>query len=163
VATEHGLTVVFDPNVRKRLGPLERTAEVLRPLAAAAHVVLAGREEAELITGSAEPAAAADWFLQRSARLVVLKDGARGSWATDGTKVWEQPAVPVRAIDPVGAGDAFTAGFLSVTARGGEIADALRAGAAVAAAVVAVAGDIEGLPSSAELALMLAQGEAVQR
>ena len=160
LATEHGMTVVFDPNVRRLLGPVERTAEVLRPLAAAAHIVLAGREEAELITGSAEPA---DWFLERSARLVVLKDGARGSWATDGTRTWEQPAVPVRAVDPVGAGDAFTAGFLAVTARGGEVAEALRAGAAVAAAVVAVAGDIEGLPTSAELELMLAQGEAVQR
>ena len=163
VATEHGLTVVFDPNVRKLLGPVERTAEVLRPLAAAAHVVLAGREEAELITGESDPAAAANWFLQRSARLVVLKDGARGSWATDGTRTWEQPAVPVRAIDPVGAGDAFTAGFLAGLERTGDVADALRAGATVAAAVVAVAGDIEGLPTAAELALMQGRGEAVQR
>ncbi len=160
VATERGLTVVFDPNVRRLLGPVERTAEVLRPLAVAAHIVLAGREEAELITGSSEPA---DWFLERSARLVVLKDGARGSWATDGTRTWEQRAVPVRAIDPVGAGDAFTAGFLAATARGDGVPEALRAGATVAAAVVAVAGDIEGLPTAAELALMQAQGEAVQR
>ena len=92
---------------------------MLRPLAAAAHVVLAGLEEAELITGaSGARRRPPDWFLQRSARLVVLKDGARGSWATDGMRTWEQPAVPVRAIDPVGAGDAFTAGFLAVTTRG---------------------------------------------
>lgn len=163
LATEQGATVVLDPNVRRLLGPVERTAEVLRPLAAAAHVVLAGRAEAELITGTSGPAAAADWFLRRSARLVVLKDGARGSWATDGSRTWEQPAVPVRAVDPVGAGDAFTAGFLAVTSRGGTVPEALRAAATVAAAVVAVAGDIEGLPTAAELALMQARGEAVQR
>ncbi len=67
----------------------------------------------------------------------------------------------------MGAGDAFTAGFLAVTTRGGDVggdvAEALRAGATVAAAVVAVAGDIEGLPTAAELALIQAQGEAVQR
>ncbi len=59
LAAERGLTVVLDPNVRRRLGPVERTAEVLRPLAAAAHVVLAGLDEAELITGEREPVAAA--------------------------------------------------------------------------------------------------------
>ncbi|MFC4948209.1 sugar kinase [Pseudonocardia sp. GCM10023141] len=153
LASEHGLTVVFDPNVRRRLGPVERTAAVLRPLAAAAHVVLAGRDEAELITGRGVPADAAAWFLERAARLVVLKDGARGAWATDGTTTWEQPAVPVHAVDPVGAGDAFAAGFLAARTRGRDVGAALRQGAIVAAAVVAVPGDIEGLPTAAEVAM----------
>jgi 2-dehydro-3-deoxygluconokinase len=51
-------------------------------------------------------------------------------------------AVAVReVVDPVGAGDAFNAGFLSCRLRGGGIADALRAGNELGAAAVTSLGD----------------------
>ncbi len=58
------------------------------------------------------------------------------------------------SIDTVGAGDAFTAGYLSALLDGGDIAERLRRGTLAGAFAVSTAGDCEGLPSAAELALL---------
>ena len=50
------------------------------------------------------------------------------------------------AVDPIGAGDAFNAGYIAVRLRGGTIADAIRAGARCAAAVAASMSDTAGFP-----------------
>jgi 2-dehydro-3-deoxygluconokinase len=55
--------------------------------------------------------------------------------------------VPV--IDPVGAGDAFAAGYLSGRLRGLPEPRALAEAACVAALVVQAASDTDGLPSAA--------------
>jgi 2-dehydro-3-deoxygluconokinase len=61
-------------------------------------------------------------------------------------------------IDPVGAGDAFCAGFIAARLEGHEDEEALRWGAACGAAAVSVEGDIDGLPSRAELGRLLEAG-----
>jgi 2-dehydro-3-deoxygluconokinase len=162
-AERHQCCVVFDPNVRRKLASPTRAASVLRPMAARAHIVLAGLGEAQLLSGRDDRDAAAGWFLDRAAHLVVLKDGAAGAWATDGTTTWTQPAYPVPVVDPVGAGDAFNSGLLAALLRGADVDVAMHEAAAVAALVVTTAGDIEGLPrSEAELTRFRA-AEAVQR
>jgi 2-dehydro-3-deoxygluconokinase len=113
-----------------------------------ADIVLAGADEAELLAGAAVPASA-DWFLDRGARLVVIKDGTKGAGATDGTVTIVQPALPVRCVDAVGAGDAFTAGLLSAVLRSVPLDQALVEAAAVAACAVQVVGDMDGLPGPA--------------
>jgi 2-dehydro-3-deoxygluconokinase len=162
-AVDAGVPVSFDPNLRRRLCPPERAVGLLRPYAAAAAVVLAGVEEAELLTGRTGRAAVAGWFLDRGARCVVLKDGPRGSWATDGSTAVEQPAVPVAVVDPVGAGDAYAAGFLSGWLRGLPLAEATREAAVVAALVLQVAGDTPGLPTAATRDAVLAGAADVAR
>jgi 2-dehydro-3-deoxygluconokinase len=74
--------------------------------------------------------------------LVVVKDGARRAVAIarDGTVV-EEPALSVEVVDPVGAGDAFAAGFLAGVARGDETRRCLRRGHLSAAVVLTVTGD----------------------
>ena len=61
-------------------------------------------------------------------------------------------------VDPVGAGDAFVAGYLS---EGGAVTAALRTANACGAAVCRVPGDWEGLPTRAELA-EVGNGEVVR-
>ena len=61
-------------------------------------------------------------------------------------------AEPVTELDPVGAGDAFVAGYLSTLLAGADTENCLRAAARVAAFCVAAEGDWEGLPATAELA-----------
>ena len=149
-----GRTVTFDPNIRRRLCPPERVGEVLRPFAGA-DVVFAGADEAELLSGAAEPMQAAGWFLDQGARIVVIKHSANGCWATDGTHTWKQDPVRVRSVDPVGAGDAFAAGFLSgmLTDSPGfddiDVPGALARAAALGAAAVQTVGDIDGVPRGA--------------
>ena len=68
-----------------------------------------------------------------------------------GDEVHHAPALPVTVVDPVGAGDAFVAGYLSEVVAGGTVPERLRTGNACGAAVCGVRGDGEGLPTRAEL------------
>lgn len=141
-----GVTVVLDPNIRRRLGPLERTLDRILALVDSADVVLAGADEARLLTGAADTDTAVERLLARGPALVVIKDGAAGAWASDGRDVVHRPAVPATVVDPVGAGDAFAAGFLAATLDGADVAACLHAGAVLGAMAVSAVGDVEGLP-----------------
>ena len=90
----------------------------------------------------------------RGVREVVVKRGAAGAGVHTADGRWEVPAVPVTSIDTVGAGDAFTAGYLSALLDGVDVAGRLQRGALAGAFAVSTAGDWEGLPGRAELALL---------
>jgi 2-dehydro-3-deoxygluconokinase len=64
----------------------------------------------------------------------------------------------VGAVDAVGAGDAFVAGFLSGRLRGWDTARCLALANACGACAVTVPGDAESMPYEAE-ALSLLSGE----
>ncbi|MGI5437481.1 sugar kinase [Streptomyces shenzhenensis] len=57
------------------------------------------------------------------------------------------PALCVDVVAPVGAGDAFAAGFLSATLRGLPVRDRIRSGHLMAAAALTVPGDLAVPPS----------------
>ncbi len=144
-----GADICVDPNLRRRLGTLEQARAALSPALAAATIILAGTDEGQALTGLEDRSRVADHWLSEGARIVVLKEGPAGSWVYDGNTATPIPATPVPTVDPVGAGDAYAAGFLSGLLRGDDPAGAARLGAAVAALVVATPGDREGLPTSA--------------
>ena len=50
-------------------------------------------------------------------RWLVVTEGARGAWATDGTVRLFCPAVPAEVVDATGAGDGFAAGLVQGVAR----------------------------------------------
>ncbi|KOT89200.1 sugar kinase [Streptomyces sp. NRRL F-5755] len=81
--------------------------------------------------------------------------------AVDGSL--HQPAVPVRAVDPVGAGDAFVAGYLSALLDGEGVAGRLERAGITGAFAVASPGDWEGAPTRAELHLLGAPPGTVVR
>ena len=60
--------------------------------------------------------------------LVVVKLGPEGAIAQKGTERFTSNPVKVDAIDAVGAGDSFDAGFLSQYIRGGDIETCLAYG-----------------------------------
>lgn len=159
-----GVTVVLDPNIRYRLAPLESQVRVLRELSTRVDVVLAGEDEAMAITGSRKAQGEADeWFLSQGCSTVVFKAGADGAWATDGSTWWTQPAFPVHVVDPVGAGDAFAAGFVSSLLDGLSLPEALERAAACGALNVSVAGDFEGSPTRPELTTFLEGNHVINR
>ncbi|SDJ77813.1 2-dehydro-3-deoxygluconokinase [Nonomuraea maritima] len=153
LAREVGALVSFDPNIRLKLGAPEQWRERVAPLLGRADVVLAGEDELELL--GVDPAAL-------GGPAVVKR---RDKSATLGEL--RQEAFPVPMVDPVGAGDAFAAGFLSGLLRGEPYEICLREAAAVAALVVQCVGDTEGLPDRAGLDRALAgfaeAGETVHR
>jgi sugar/nucleoside kinase (ribokinase family) len=50
--------------------------------------------------------------LSEICRFVVVKLGARGAIVRTNSAKWEQEAVEVQCVDPVGAGDSFDAGYI---------------------------------------------------
>jgi 2-dehydro-3-deoxygluconokinase len=81
----------------------------------------------------------------------VLKRGERGSLVLAEGEVLEQPAFSTDEVDPIGAGDAFNAGYLAGHLWGLGPEERLRTANAMGALSVATLGDYEGLPGREEL------------
>ncbi|MGX5209629.1 sugar kinase [Streptomyces violaceus] len=105
--------VSFDVNHRPALwsGRNADAAAALRDLARAADLVFVGRDEAEALWGTAHPDDIAS--LLAPAPLVVVKDAEHGATSYAAGEATFAPAPAVEVVEPVGAGDAFAAGYLS--------------------------------------------------
>jgi 2-dehydro-3-deoxygluconokinase len=168
IATEAGATVSLDPNVRLRLADAARWQLIIDQLAPYAKIIFTGRDEAELISPGVDPKR---WYADHGAEIVVVKDGGNGSTEhhlLTGKSV-HGGIREVPLVDPVGAGDAFNAGWISAWLDGadsGSETDAerrLRSGAVVASMVVATRGDTIGLPTRSTLDQVLGGGTDVIR
>ena len=128
-----GCTVSVDP---ASTGPLTASGvERWRADTAGIDLLVPNADEARLLSGCADVTEAARALAGRH-RAVAVTLGADGAlWAAGSTLV-HRPAHPADVVDTTGAGDAFTAGLLSVWLTGGEPAAALDAGLARAAVVV---------------------------
>ncbi|MFJ9107371.1 PfkB family carbohydrate kinase [Streptomyces sp. NPDC102283] len=108
-----GLLVV-DPNVRedRTLDPVRSLAR-LRELCSLARVVKASDEDLARLWPDAAPEASCR-ALAGEGRLVVMTRGPEGATAYvhDAPEV-SVPALPVRVVNTIGAGDAFMAGMLT--------------------------------------------------
>ncbi|UQA98001.1 sugar kinase [Streptomyces halobius] len=94
---------------------------------------------------------------------VIVTLGADGATAFTHDGSLHRPAEPVRAVDPVGAGDAFVAGYLSALLDGEDLAGRLERAVTTGAFAVASPGDWEGAPTRAELGMLSAPPGTVVR
>jgi fructoselysine 6-kinase len=72
-------------------------------------------------------------LLARGAKLAVVTCGARGSMASDGTRIEAIGIRPVDVVDTTGAGDSFIAGFISGHNGGQDLRRCLEIGRDAAA------------------------------
>ena len=113
-AARRGALVMFDPNIRPTL--IDDRAAYLQRLervVASADVVKASLEDLAWIGSGDPPEAVAGRLLALGARVVVATRGAEGAVAYSARDTVAVPAPPVRVVDTIGAGDAFSAGFLA--------------------------------------------------
>lgn len=136
--------ISFDVNYRPRLWPADEAAGVLRRLAGRAQIVFAGLDEARTLWGV--DSAADVRSLLPGPETVVVKDGAVGTWSYGPDGETYAPALPIEVVEPVGAGDAYAAGYLHGLLRGWAEPDRLRMGHRVASYALGVTGDVAGLP-----------------
>ncbi|MEW1688082.1 sugar kinase [Streptomyces sp. NPDC091265] len=152
---ERPCPVSFDVNHRPALWPDGTAAAVLLDLARRADITFVGLDEAQALWGEGLRDAAAVRDLLPEPRILVVKDGGRAATAFDGTRVHTVPAPRVEVVEPVGAGDAFAAGYLAGLLRGEDTVRALRLGHLTAGAALRVTGDHGPLPDPARLAALL--------
>lgn len=148
-ARQTGATVSFDPNVRRKLGTDHEWIRRVGPLLREADLVLAGEDEIELLLGAGPDEGAKALLTLGRAGTVVIKHRDHTAVAHTAEGQWRQPPFEVPVVDPVGAGDAFAAGWLSARLRGLDHQRALAEAACVAALVVQAPGDTDGLPTAA--------------
>ncbi|MFD0338883.1 sugar kinase [Streptomyces sp. NPDC127117] len=147
--------ISFDVNHRPGLWrDADASPEVLLDLARRSDLVFVGEDEAEEawgVTGAEAIRAAlpepATLVVKRGADGATVFSGAGGIPGTD--DVTTVPALRVDVVAPVGAGDAFAAGFLSATLRDLPVRDRVRHGHLMAAAVLTVPGDLTAPPARA--------------
>ncbi|MCZ7496445.1 PfkB family carbohydrate kinase [Agrobacterium rhizogenes] len=134
-AKDNGLSVSLDPSWDASLiydkGLLRACAGV--------DVFLPNLEEAEAITGHADPEAALT-ALSGAFPVVALKGGAQGAWVSSPAGFHYAAAKKVPVVDTTGAGDAFNAGFIDAWLRREEEKLCLEAGVAAGSLAVQAAG-----------------------
>lgn len=161
-----GTIVCLDVNHRSRLWSAEQARRTLTPLLASVDIVVASPDELALIADAGETVESrAQAVLDGGPSRVVVKDGVRGAWSHSRGRgrVLHAPARKATAVDTVGAGDAFTAGYLSALLDDADEPDRLRRAVTVAAFAVSGRGDWESLPDRDDLALLdLEEGETVR-
>jgi tagatose 6-phosphate kinase len=96
---------------------VELAATVGRPLKSEADVMRAMRE-----------------LRERGAQQVIVTAGREPALASDGKNFWRIITPRIRAVNPIGSGDAFTAGVVWRLLRGDDLGEACRWGAAAGAA-----------------------------
>src|SRR5207249_2089529 len=137
--------VSFDVNYRAALwSPAEARAFAETVLPVARHVFL-GQSEAETVFGlSGGPEATVEAIARLAPKATVaVLQGEAGSLVLDGGRLWRPSRRhAVQVVDPIGAGDAFVAGFLWATLGNRGAQAAVDAGTAVAALKCATWGDI---------------------
>jgi 2-dehydro-3-deoxygluconokinase len=152
---EHHL-VSFDLNWRPALWR-DRDPSVLRGLADAADVVLAGADEAEAVWGTGDPERLRD--LLPGPASIVVKQAEHSAVLVEDGELTRQPALNVDVVEPVGAGDAFAAGYLAATLAGAPARTRLRAGHLQAAAALLTTEDV-GHPLPASVTRRLLHADA---
>jgi 2-dehydro-3-deoxygluconokinase len=165
VAREAGLSVSLDVNLRRRLWSDQVAGLTLRDLAAGVDVVLGSPDELAVIAErdpASDPADLAAAITTLGPSTVIAKLAAAGALGLEsGVTPVHVPGITVHVVvDPVGAGDAFCAGFIAGRLDGVDLEIALRMGNACGALAVAAVGDQAGLPDRAELGRLLAGGAA---
>jgi 2-dehydro-3-deoxygluconokinase len=151
---EAGTRVSFDVNYRSKLWGAQEAREFAEEILPDIYLLFVGDEEARALWGRDDEELVRE-LARKGPEEVVLKRGGSGSLALLGDEVLEHRAFAVAEVDPVGAGDAFAAGYLAGHLWDLPTKERLRVANAMGALSVATLGDYEGLPNEDELRAFL--------
>lgn len=160
-----GTLVSLDINYRSALWSAAAAHDELRRMLPHVDILFAGEEEADVVMGT-KGSTTRERLSALSAlgpRTVLLKRGSHGAVGRFEDEMIEQAATAVEVVDPVGAGDAFAAGYLSALVEGLPAVEALHRASVAGALACTSIGDWEGAPTYDEIARVDADPDAVSR
>jgi 2-dehydro-3-deoxygluconokinase len=164
-ALREAAAISFDLNYRSALWPPAEACVFAEAALPAARHVFMGEAEARTVFGLNGPPEAIVEALARLApkATIALLQGQAGSTVLADGRLWRPSRThTVQVIDPVGAGDAYVAGFLWATLGGRGPQEAVDTGAAVAALKCSTWGDV-ALIDARDVADLLAGGADIRR
>ena len=163
-----GIPVCLDVNYRDQLWSPDEAKNVLQSLIPLATIFKLGLDEAEIIWNESLSASQyAKRFHVKPEQISIVTKGSSGAVLFDGQNLITQESLPVDVVDPVGAGDAFVAGFLNgifeheispkhlltleATQRKSVLLQALRMGVICGALTCTRRGDTSAMPNATEV------------
>jgi 2-dehydro-3-deoxygluconokinase len=158
-------TVSFDINYRATLWSSVDARAFLEPVLARVRYLFIGQAEAQTLFGfTGSPEQTLDGLARLAPKATIsLQRGEEGSTVLDGGRLFRPSRrLTVQMVDPIGAGDAYAAGFLWAVLRGRDLQEAVDSGTAVAALKCSTWGDI-ALVGPQDVADVLAGGPDVRR
>lgn len=129
------------------IAPQDGTAAELELLLPHVDLFMPSISEVEFLTGTSDPAAAAEKFMAQGAKGCLFKIGADGAYYATRTEQFHIPAFAIDPVDTTSCGDAFCAGFITARIKGFAAEDCVRFAAAVAAHVAMGLGTLGKLGS----------------
>lgn len=142
-AQELGITTTLDTAWDSK----GRWMSVLQPCLQYIDYAVPSIEEARLVTGKHDPADVAKVLMDHGVKTVGLKMGEDGCYIRSSDAEIRIPRYEVNAIDALGAGDAFAAGFLTGVLKGWDLEKTGRFANAVGASCVMALGATTGIKS----------------
>lgn len=143
---------------------LARGKKGLSPIIKRSTILSLNREEAEMLLEKKDASVSAliQGLHRLGSRIVLLTDGERGSYASDGAQIWHLKIFQGKALERTGAGDSYTAAFMSAIAMRHTIPEAMRMGTANAWSVIQHVGPQTGLLTPTEMGRVLMRFRQVQ-
>ncbi|WP_199172610.1 sugar kinase [Petrotoga sp. 9PWA.NaAc.5.4] len=165
IAKKYGLKIVFDPNIRLKVwNNKEQMKKTILDIVSKSDILLPGLSEAKILLEMSDEIEILNKFLLLGPKIVVLKVGKEGAYLGTRDEITHVPGYRVeRIVDPIGAGDAFAAGFLASLIKGYTLKDAVTLANAAGAFALTVKGDVEGLPTWEDLHSFLGNDEEFTR
>jgi ribokinase len=138
------------------LNPAPARPELDPELYSLSDIFCPNESETELLTGLRvrtveEAARAARLLLERGAGKVILTLGENGSLLVTEEEALHVPALPVKALDSTGAGDAYVGSLAYFIAAGKALPEAMRRANHIAAFSVQSAGTQSSFPRASDL------------
>ncbi|MDF2441319.1 MAG: fructokinase [Abditibacteriota bacterium] len=164
-ARERGLLISYDPNWRPSLwSDLGEAHRHVWSMMALSDIVKVSDEEWEFVTGEKEFGAGAAKIRALGPQLVIITRGENGAYFNCGDAEGEVAGFHTKAIDTLGAGDAFVAGTLcrileapslQSTLNATLLNEIMRFANACGALATLQSGGIPSLPTRAEVEMFL--------
>ncbi len=152
--TQNG-RISLDPNLRLELMPLDQACLVLSPFIAAADLVLPTLGEMLAITGQEDVPTALQTLGLKKEAITVVKQGSQGCSIYSADQKLDIPGFTVEEIDPTGAGDCFSAAFITGLQAGWPLEKVGRFANAAGALAVTRMGPMEGAPTSTQVTALI--------
>lgn len=145
-----GLKLIFNPGQKN----IKKNPQKIAEAVSRSRMLIVNKDEAiEIVEKTGEYGADSlndEKFLAEKlgslgAQTVALTDGPRGAWGFDGQDFRHIEARKEKVADTLGAGDAFSSGFIAARIKGKSLEESLRWGIANSSSVVNFYGGVAGL------------------
>lgn len=164
IAKTHNVLISFDPNIRRKLWKNNNYASLMKEFIALSDIVLIGLEEAYELYDTMNQDEIFHLLQNYDAtKYLAIKNGKEGAWVSDKNEFIMIPPSECNCVDPIGAGDAFNAGFISGILQGKSLFESGTLGGLAGAYATETEGDIESLPTKKDIHMLLNQLDKVYR